>query len=1534
MFGKKPRNVVQVREQGRGRRVRSSRTRAHRTRRWRLQDALRARRWTQIWRRGPGRRRLNARFLIRSFMLLTTGAIVAAGVHEWQVRRQSEYLLNEAARADQDERFLDAAQWRRRYLQLRPKDPVVLAQLAENLSRDIIDYSQALETISVLSRAVAMNPDRHDLEARLAELKLLTDSLSAYETAREVLNAQPEDPLAMRVRAMSLDEMTYNNLSKRFTPMDMIEAYKLAVDRDKKNVALALRLAVLLHLHATTLGEREGVDVAVIKERAHYIVDELVELNRDNPLAYLARYGYKQRFPREEVASDAPPDETLARDTEGGPVGKGDSGNHVAPTTAPKSAGLDPDVASALQLDPNNPDARIAAAESLAQGTLYGAEIGLNAVPDRAKLPAIREHLQTAANVSPRDPRPFLGLAQIAWLEGERDRAIAELRAGLTKVGANNQLLNARLATYLAWNGQWEDADRALASLEDVALTLRGKGQQKESTEFNASIHEIRGSFYYSGDNPKHDLARAAESFRLAIESSQNDATKAEAHRRLGLCYARLGLWDLAVHHLAEGDRDDPRAQMARREWAQGLLALGRFQECAELLDGPLKLSERGGATSSADRPELCRARARAALGVQLDRPASKRDWGEFDKWLAEARSADLSSPVPLFLEIERLGLESSGVGASAIDDALDRGAERFGASPLFWSLAFDCQMARHRTSDALVALDRLEAISLPRPDLRARAERAGQSFELDYHASAWPNWSTLSDDDVLLGQTRDSRPLDSKQREQTRAFWKALSLRFPHDPGPLWALAEVAASAGEIDELARLEESLTRLEGTAGPLTLPVRFRRLLARARRGNTSALAEAMGAAQALAAARPGWSASHVALGLTAEMNGSADEAAKEYKLAFDKGDHRPCLVARLLRALHVKRDSNKAFVTLDSLPEQCKSHAAILPIVVELELSRGEVGTALRWAKKAIERDPNDPEGWRLVARVESSSPLPGAGDRAVAALRRALEMAPGSPRLWLAAVYLDVTVPHDDAALRLTESLRSFVEVLSSTEGIAPDARSRLLVAMSLELQGDLFRAEQAYRQLRSFESAGSSELVGRSARLRPEDAPEDLPASWPTDLSALQAQVRTTLSLVQQSRLSSATFWESMFPLSDPRLHCAALAVRGGGAARSAALEALGVDRLPDIRRGDHWLAARLSQLEGRQEAALEHYRAMTAMKPLPEQWIEIGRFAWRAGSLADVQTAIAGLQRVNTPSAKRDALELRVKMLEAESKSAELVPLVMTFLKEAVRDPAELDRRTAEVAQWLRGTKSAPLVTTAFEEWKGKEPAAHGAFTEWLGYQPGRTAEAARQALEQFEKAPDAHGLARLLRLLRRGGAAPDQLEQAERLLGRGVRGDAGADPRVLIELAKLRASQGRYDEADEAARQACENAPRDPRLVAERLLMLRGLRTSLTSRTAVLRRAERAFGPREDYRLARALYALDEGDLAAASSLLEGICFDQENAALRYLYLAAVEFRSGQPTDGSRYLTVARALGLGDLSPLDARTLRDAERAQAGL
>ncbi len=221
-------------------------------------------------------------------------AIILPGLYFWhsyQIARNSVSLLLRAEQFEARQAWGEAAQCLYQYLKLRPDEGEARVRLATNFGAAAKTAAEKARAVQLYAAAIGTAPDQVELLHRQMTLLLeLSDYSAALERAEELLKNNPENPAALRVRALAQHEAGRFKGSRQ--PSELAAAFEEAIARNPSDVVLADQLA---RLYRNRLQE---------PTKADEVLERLVVSSENKSEALLTRYRFRKAFGLPEADSD------------------------------------------------------------------------------------------------------------------------------------------------------------------------------------------------------------------------------------------------------------------------------------------------------------------------------------------------------------------------------------------------------------------------------------------------------------------------------------------------------------------------------------------------------------------------------------------------------------------------------------------------------------------------------------------------------------------------------------------------------------------------------------------------------------------------------------------------------------------------------------------------------------------------------------------------------------------------------------------------------------------------------------------------------------------------------------------------------------------------------------------------------------------------------------------------------------------------------------------------------------------------------
>lgn len=656
---------------------------------------------------------------------------------------------------------------------------------------------------------------------------------------------------------------------------------------------------------------------------------------------------------------------------------------------------------AASELAPDDVPVRLSAVNAAVyRGDIAAARRLLDGLPE-----AVRGHLGV-----------LTARGQVELADGRFDRAIEEWTRGLKRSGGTDPELTWWLGYTLLGRGRLEEA------LPLVAQFRRLKGDDSPQLEILEAVH----------DEQTGRIARAVSRLER-VEGKLNDRWRRTALLALGRCREALSDDTKALEAYRQAARLDPR-EAAPRLAAARLLAARRPVEAVEEIERSL--------LSAPGDPGLLVALADARLRQQLQRPAARRSWADFDRAFERAAAAAPADPKVTLMRADRAWQTGKmGEAVKALEEAAARTPKD---ATLAMALA-DGLARAGRPDAALAALDRAQAPDTVGDRAVLRIARAKLLSGLGRGREARER----------LGRDLDRLPPDERT-EVRMALGRMLAIQGdiaaarntfeqaarcqPDSPQPRLALLDLALASDDETALRATVETL-RSRGEDDPvwrLGRATELLRLASASASQRTAMLDEANRLVDGVLQGAPSLPVAHLLRGQILERRDRLEEAVAAYRRARDGGSEAAlgCLVTSLSKT--------RRFDELEELRKSAPGNSLDQLCAQEL-LRAGAKAEAARVAEEARKARPD--ESWPAALFEQ----LGRTGD-AEAVLSEEVRKRPSELAPWIALIRFQAQ--HRRADIDATIARAS-----DSVKGDRPE----LALARCYWAAADLPRAEKAF---------------------------------------------------------------------------------------------------------------------------------------------------------------------------------------------------------------------------------------------------------------------------------------------------------------------------------------------------------------------------------------------------------------------------------------------------------------------------------------
>lgn len=1431
------------------------------------------------------RARWNLRLLVATVLVVATAVPLAIYLHRTRKERNLRRWYEQAAVAEREGNWGEAARLLRAYSQAHPQDADTLLRLATASEKAATSHAERRSAMGAYQQLLQLQPHRHDLRLALTELQVRSHQFEpALTNAELVLAAEPGNPRARLFRAQALDAA---NATRRTGAADsalaVVEAYEVANARLPGHVESAARLAVLYREEQESIIKVRGQTERHWAAEADRVIDTLVAKSEQRAEALLARFHYRDRY------------------------------QLLSPTTRRD------DLRQAIQLEPDNLEVRLTAAESLVNSVVAEAGTqGKAPAADHRELVEAEGQLQQVIDCGLRTPRAYIGLARVQELRGGRGAAIATLQTGLQNGGADDFGLNTRLTELLIADGQWQPAAEQLARTDRLVNSSASPPPPALAERLRSLVLLLSARWNLEPGNPSGSVPQAVALLRRVEQSGDSELQRMAAYRR-GQAHAMLGEWDQAAAAYQAAAAGGSNPAIARKA-AEALAQSGAPDQAVKELE---RLALAVG-TPHAERDALF-ALARAELNRQANRPERSRNWNAFRTVVARARSAAPDSPVPVLLDLEAVLIRGGSEQQRPVMAALEEAKRRFAGNAIFWARLADLDVRLNLLHDATQALAKAEALT-GNPDHPLRVRLALARRDLPAFTQAMRDAGRLLTDVEQAHYCALALDLGQQtgQIEAVQQSLESLAEQSPTSLGPRLALVQLASQRKDAAALERWENRLKEIEGTDGTNWRLCRVLRLLGAAERGDNAALAEALPLAEELTRARPRWGMAWLVTANGQRLHGDAAAALTAYGNAFTfGGPAEPVAIAcgGLVRDLIVKGDSALATRHAMLLPTGLLARPGVLTAAVLAALDSKEPTAAAELARRGVESNP-DSAAFALLSGQAQLAVARQADPNVEAAFRTAIELRPGDAVAWISLLHYYANYGQDRSP-QLLEALRATAELLYENKDALPAPAEALTVGRCAELEGELKVAGAHYASLlQKGQDNAADGRVPPQAHLLSELAAKDR-ASVGVEASTTLSAPERTLALLQAAR--DATIAKGKLA-AEPRNAALALVALGGPGHRAEAV-ALLEKPAGELPPADRRLLSRLLIMDGKVDEALKQWQALVTAADTPQDRVSGANLALDAKRPQDAARFLSRLVRVENRSAA--VLVLQARYLSATGNDEEARGLLRAAFEQSTQQGGARLQLARDLADGLvrigAGDDARRLFATAAES----VPSGRLAYAEWLSRQDGHAAEAL--ALCRALPEVDPNRLPTAAVIATRGTPKDEEWKEWEEAFDRALQQKPAPDQKLVAALAILREYQGRVDDAITLTRQGLDVLPDD---VVHRNNLAWFLTAYAKDHEGALKHIDRAIrrlGPAANLLDTKGVILLHLGRPEAAIRSLE-YAASSGASATTYLHLAAAYAQAGHRNNARQALRAAQEQGLRHLAPFDRDQQTQLTKGQA--
>ncbi len=650
--------------------------------------------------------------------------------------------------------------------------------------------------------------------------------------------------------------------------------------------------------------------------------------------------------------------------------------------------------AEALRRAPNDVAVLIAASE-LAQDralTEYGRE-RLSGILTGMVCRVTQEHcwdtaaayLDRALKLQSREGRVHQALAQLEVRRGQRDRAIAALRAGLKVVPQQDRFELTWTLTNLLLDGG--DIDEAVRLIPQTRVA----GVPAASHDFlKARVLMAQGRWY----DASTQFVRVRDGLKGA------PGLVAQVDLFLASCYERL---KEPAQQLAACQRVlyfDKTSVAGRRSAAAALMAMGRTDLAIEEYR---KLAELGQQTQQVNSGQLDLARALLTRNLG----AAKADWTAVEQALAAAEQEQPGAVDVVLLRAEMLLARKQPDQVRAL---LEAALQKQPRSVALWNGLAVLEERQGRAAEARRVLDRAEAqlgdcvaVRLARARLVAAVDKGDAARAALAKLEA--GWQQLPAEErpALLSGLAEAYLRTDQLRDATR-LWRLVAEqpRFAKDVRVRLVLFDLGLRLGDDEQMRQALAEVKTLEEGESPFYLYGEAARRIYLARQGQTGLLKEARRLLDRVVQLRPAWPAVLLARAEVEEMQGNTEQAIANYRRALEQGERGPRVLRQLVQLLTKQQRYDEADQVMRQLQQQAQLSPDDQKLFIDVSLRNDDFRAAEDILSKSTPADSKDYHDQLWIGKVLSANGRPSA--EAEKAFRRAIALADAVPETWVALI--------------------------------------------------------------------------------------------------------------------------------------------------------------------------------------------------------------------------------------------------------------------------------------------------------------------------------------------------------------------------------------------------------------------------------------------------------------------------------------------------------------------------------------------------
>jgi tetratricopeptide (TPR) repeat protein len=928
---------------------------------------------------GEASHRLNPRALVVVLLVVVLAGAGFVGLRFYRGRAGLTSYLAEAKKAVAEKRYDMALTYVNTYLQGHPKSLEALEIKGKVLADLVRDFRTLEEALRVQTQILSLEPTRMDARKRLIELNLRggpTLARAAHTAAQEYLNRGADDAEAHRLMAMALEGV--GRLGDVAALDAAVDEYEKAEKLKPGDVGAGLRLAYLYLERGKELTR---------EKRAVEVLDKMLEANPNSVAARLARFNFFSTHPE-------------LFEKENGAARRIEKENGAAP----QKSEYDKAVAAHLSL----PEYELAEARRIAPGNadarIYSADLALR----QGDTPAARAHLAAIDPPPKDDPRLNLLVSllkgQIDFQEQRPDEGIQSWRAGLIQTGGTDADLHWKLARVL------------------IGLNRIGEARQH--------MLQYRRLVGGTAPNPEYRyldalIALRAGRVKEALPELEAIRNKVPARSPLAASQLLISLGDAYAASRDQAKAIDAYTQATTAAGAgpQPWQSMARLHLIAERPADAVAALEKGLASNPGDLSLLV-ALAQSLRAQELAKPKDRRDWGEFNRRLAEAERRAPDAPEVALTRADYLA------DSGQLDEALKRIEAAVARSPTAvgpWLARAAALVRLGRADDAVKVLD--EATKAAGDNAQFRVTKARFLLRL---GEPGPAYEVLEeglnrlpvDQKPLLCRAKGEYFQERGDANKARAAYEEWARLQPEAVEPRVALLNLASTMKDGPAMEAQAAAIARIAGPDSVTTKITRADVLLALMPAGeggrsdvDKARLDEAGRLVEEIKAATPGQAAGFLIEAQLMGRLGRVDAQIAAYKAALELRGGTAALrpLVALLSAPGREREFEEFHKKVPNLPVDLEQTA------IAIALQRGDAVKAEQMVDEMLRGNPQalDVAVWK--AKILNTLGKPAEAENL---LRVLVQQQPDNPSAWVQLMMFQASRGEADKARATLEQMK------------------------------------------------------------------------------------------------------------------------------------------------------------------------------------------------------------------------------------------------------------------------------------------------------------------------------------------------------------------------------------------------------------------------------------------------------------------------------------------------------------------------------